>query len=407
MITFTEWVLNQAKNKGIQRLYFLARDAYMSFLAAKEIVAARGLNIECVYLEGSRYAWRMAEFHLQSDQDILDKICIGGVHVTLRKLLRRGGLNDEEIEEVAQELGKADELDTQLTYAQTREYREPLAASALFLDLVLRRAIDNYKIAMEYFRQEGLLEDTVYAIVDSGWVGSLQKTLEHLVNSDKQSAKTIPGFYFGLYELPQGVDEKNYYTYYFRPYLDVERKVRFSNCLFEAVLSAPEGMTCGYEMRDHRVYPVKESRKNPNYERINANLKVLEQVVREHVECIQKKIPSPYLLEFAQVEEVLSKLMGSPENEEAKVLGNYLFSDDINAESLQQVACSLNRAEVKNTYMAKRFLLMKGYIPGKLKDSAWLEGSIVAEGSNIKGDLWHCRWYKRAIYLRKRIKGFM
>ena len=117
LITFTKWVLKEAQAKGINRLYFLARDAYMSFITAQKLVEINGLNIECSYLEGSRFAWRMAEYHMLSNEEILDKICLGGVHVTLRKILSRGGLLPEEIEKIANEKGYADVLDMTLSYS--------------------------------------------------------------------------------------------------------------------------------------------------------------------------------------------------------------------------------------------------------------------------------------------------
>ena len=49
-----------------------------------------------------------------------------------------------------------------------------------------------------------------------------------------------------LYEIPEGEGRENYHSFYFTPWGEIKRKVHFSNSLFEAVFSAPEGMTLSY-----------------------------------------------------------------------------------------------------------------------------------------------------------------
>ena len=104
LICFVEWVLQEAKKKGIKRLYFLARDGYQMYLAAEQLCKSREYDIECRYLYGSRYAWRMPQFALVGE-DCLDMICFGGIDVTFEKVMHRGGLTDEEAIIVAKELG--------------------------------------------------------------------------------------------------------------------------------------------------------------------------------------------------------------------------------------------------------------------------------------------------------------
>lgn len=365
----------------------------MSYLTAKKLVAEQKLPIECRYLEGSRIAWRLAEYHLLSDEEILDKICIGGVHVTLRKLMLRGGLTEKEIEECVIDLGISEKLDIQMNYSETRNYREVLKTSSFFLKYVREHSVKAYDVTYEYLKQEGLLDDTSFAIVDSGWVGSMQQTLGHLID------KNVEGYYFGLYELPAGVDGALYHSFYFEPYKNIERKSRFNNCVFEAVFSSPEGMTCGYRKDGGRFYAVKESEKNENAESIEQNVKLLKVLLKDKVyrkENVKKG--------EKEVLKQLSDFMSLPSREEAEYIGSYRFSDDVNQESTQELAIEMDRSEINNTHILRRAMLMTGMLSGTLKDSAWLEGSIVRNGNHVNYHLWHCRWYKRLIYLRKRMK---
>lgn len=372
----------------------------MSCEIAKKIVQQEKLSIECRYLEGSRYAWRMAEFSLPESNPI-EKICVGGVHVTLRKILKRGGLSDAEAVDVATLLKMDGELDEQLTYADTVALKSKLDACNELKRFIRKHAENAYTNTVNYLIQEGLTDGVPFGIVDSGWVGSLQQTLGRLVASVTGAGmeNIIQGFYFGLYELPVGVEERAYHTFYFSPYRDIERKVRFSNCLFEAVCSAADGMTVGYRWDGKKTIAVYESETNPNREHILENNSLLEQLLAT-VDRVEE-----FALSREEAVKRLERLMSSPTKEEAACYGSYLFSDDVSASSLQKVAADLDEDEVRNLHILRRLLIMKGILKKNLKDSAWPEGSVVNSGRHIRYHLWQIRWYKRMVYIRKRMKS--
>ena len=224
-VSFTSWVLREALASNIHKLYFLARDARMSYVIAAKLVEQEKLPITCKYLEGSRFAWRMADFYLP-DSDPIGKICVGGVRVTLRRILKRGGLTDAEAGQIAALLQLETSLDEPLSYADTVAMKPKLAACGQLLSMIRQHAGESYEATLDYFRQEGLLEKQPFGIVDSGWVGSLQQTLGRLLTaaSGEEPGDRLHGFYFGLYELPHGVNKSLYHTFYFRPYRDIEKR---------------------------------------------------------------------------------------------------------------------------------------------------------------------------------------
>ena len=401
LVHFTEWVLCEAEKQNISRLYFLARDGYQYYVLADAICKARKLPIECRYLEGSRFAWRLPEYHIL-EKDAIEKICIGGIHVTLEKILRRAGLEAQEIIEVAEELQLQDSLEKELSYADTVGLQPVLKESEKLLTFMKLHSREAYALTAEYFKQEGLFENVNYALVDSGWTGSLQQTLTNLLNRyDKKGRKGIKGFYFGLYELPKRAEERFYQAFYFKPWKNLRRKATFSNCLFEAIYTAPAGMTCGYYRReDGRIEAVKETTDNPNLSRINDNLQVLERFAGIYADTVQK---GHY--DVKQVQKLLTELMYRPDRSEAECLGSYLFSDDVWSSSLQKVAADLTEEEIANQQVINKFLIMTGRKQGLLKNSAWIEGSIAKCDCNIAKYRWHAYVYKWLIYVRKKLKG--
>lgn len=391
LTSFTNWVLHEAEVSGIKRIYFLARDAYYPYLIAKHIKKTTGTSLDIRYLEGSRYAWRMAEFGLPDSDPRrpIDKICIGGVKVTLRSILKRGGLTEEEILDVAETLGKTSELERPLCYEDTVRYKEQLKKCEKLLAYIRMHGEQAYETTLGYLRQEGVCDDIPTAICDSGWVGSLQETLTNL------TGRKLSGYYFGLYELPKGVDVASYHTYYFRPYLDINRKAGFSNCLFECVCSSEKGMTLGYQ-RDSIYKPVYETKENQNAKVLREQEALLVDALK-HYGFLPKLSPK-------EVEKLINRFMSMPTREESELYGKRLFSDDVVNNSFQTLAETLTEEEQKNLKPFRRLLVMKGLREGKLKDSAWPEGSVLISTEKPAKGLKDIRNYKKWVYLRKSMK---
>ena len=405
LLDFVEWVLEEAQKQGIKRLYFLARDGYQMYLAAQQLCETRGLAVECRYLYGSRYAWRMPQFALIGEA-CLEKLCLGGIDVTFEKVMRRGGLTAEEAATVAKELGFEKDYRRILSYSEVQQLKKPLAESKYFLSYVYEHSENAYETTIRYLRQEGLFENIPYALVDSGWSGSMQQTLAELLQHTG-NRKQIVGFYFGLYELPSGVNRENYHTFYFGPDYGMKQKVYFSNCLFEAVFSAPHGMTVGYEAYDDgaetpKYRPVFYNKHNLNQSRMEQEEVWLKESLENYTDadrtCCSKKERAEHTYSL------LKRFMGSPTAEEAGCYGNLLFSDDVTEEQVQCVAAELRKEDIRNQYVWNRIAIMLGLKKQVLKDSAWIEGSVVMAKGCYLWQMANVRCYKYLIYFRKWLK---
>jgi len=266
LFLYVLWVLADALWNGKRRLYFLARDGYMMYTAAKYICEQWQLPLECRYLHCSRYSLRSGEYRLLGEKG-LDYVCLGGMRVTLERMLLRGGLTEQEAAQAGKAMGWEHRMHELLTYEQVKSLRPFLKDNAFFMERMRRHAKEAYPSVIGYLGQEGLMDKVPYALVDSGWTGSMQKSLQHLLDSMGYQGK-VQGYYFGMYEHPDGVEPAACHCWYFGPGTGLRRKANFSNSLFECIYSSPEGMTEGYEKRGEVYCPVLEKHRNPNREKI-------------------------------------------------------------------------------------------------------------------------------------------
>lgn len=391
LIEFVIWVIEQAEREGIKRLYFLSRDGYQMFLAAKDLCGKMNIDIEIRYLNVSRYSMRVPEYAMLGEK-CLDRIFIGGIDVTFRRIMKRAALTDEEINDVAKECGMDNELDRMLNYQEIMALKSRFADNGKLLDYIQRHSEKAYPNAIGYLKQEGLLDDIKYGLVDSGWVGTLQQTIRHLTRKDR-----IDGFYFGLYETPRGENPDMYHAFYFNPKTGLDRKAYFSNCLFEAVFTSPEGMTVGYDKEDDRYIPQTDMEQNPNKETIQRNISQLLSYLKK-IDNYDRQSNIQF------VEKILKPLMAHPTKLEVEEFGNLLFSDDVLEGNLKKVAAELNHEEIVNQRFIPKMMIMLGVSEKEIHESAWIEGSIVRLGENVDKSLRSAERYKKFVYIRKRIQ---
>ena len=417
LCAYVGWILKEAAKAGVRRLYFLARDAYFMYETAKTLCGAFDLSVECRYLSCSRYSVRIPMYHLDIDE-ALGYICRGGIDVTMGKILNRTGLSEEEKEIVLADLNKSGaavyEKDDPVPYAELENIKKALKGSASFIEYLTENSKKAMPLLEGYLVQEGLLDDVPMAFADSGWVGSMQKILNRAVDHIREkhpeksaAAKPIEGYYWGLYELPEKIDPENYHCYYFSPGYNMRRKVYFSNCLFEAVFSAPHGMTMGYKEENGRYIPV--------YGDISKARKAFMLESKERfgnfTGCFVSKVnkrPGGYYTEDPALKQdqktvyrLLRCFMGEPCRQEAEIFGRLHFSDDVLDYHNQELAAALSEEELAANHAFNKILSMFGIKKGFLKESAWYEASAVLGGRRVKRHLRGYAGYKRLLYLRK------
>lgn len=402
LMEYVKWVLQNAKKAGKRRLYFLARDGYPMYLLARFLCKEWKLDIECRYLEVSRYALRVPEYHLLG-KSCLSRICIGGIDVTFEKIMKRAALTEKEAAEIARLTGYEERCGQILNYQEIQQLKKKLHRQELFFNYVYQHSRQAYPAAIGYLEQEGLLEEVSYGIVDSGWTGTLQQSLKNLLNTRKEGV-SIEGWYFGLYEIPAGEKKENYHAYYFTPVTGIRRKVYFSNSLFETIFSAPSGMTIGYGLSGESYVPCRAGRTNLNQEKMERYIELLREYVEEYrkifFEAGEKECPG----NVRMAERLLKNFMGKPTLVEAEAFGENFFSDDMLEQEVKKAAADLSKEEICRQHFFRKLLIMTGLRKEKIRESAWIEGSIVKNGQGVKKNLRHAHFYKYILYIRKRIR---
>ncbi|WP_026665243.1 hypothetical protein [Butyrivibrio sp. FC2001] len=406
---FAEWVLESARKDGIKTLYFLSRDAWPVYRAAMKIADSKATkNAEYPtlrYLRVSRYALRVPEMAVDRD-DFLNMMFLSGIDVTMRKILSRGALDEKEMFEFTRIIGYADDLDNIIARPQILNWKEKAEKHKEELwEIVKKKAEERLPNVISYFEQEGMFSGEKIAVVDSGWVGTTQRSLLRLLNSVKPGTE-LNGYYFGLYEIPKDMKQENYHAFYFEPKGSIKRKVYFSNCLFEAVSSEAAGMTLEYRKENYLdrgdvIVPV-----TADYGSLNQN----------YLDTMQ-----PYLELFAKVyseecisdngvgitEEILSRLMARPDELEASNYGSLKFCDDVLEGDAQDIAAQLDYSDICNLRLLHKTVIWAmsklGIKAPAIHESGWIYGSIVRCGKNIGFSLFCARIYNYLMYIRKSI----
>lgn len=397
LISFVDWVVKDSYIRGKNRLYFLSRDGYQMYLIAQRIVKLRKIPIACKYLHVSRYSMRMPGYHINIDM-ALDNICVGGIDITCRKILKRGGLTDVDCSKILGSVALPYGEDDILNYRQIQNVKAVLRDCTKFRELVYKYSLDAYNTSIEYLNQEGLFSDDKYSIVDSGWVGTLQCSIDLLIRSVKPDI-FVDGYYFGMYEIPCGVSKDRFHTYYFGACDGLNRKSAFSNSLFETIVSSREGTTIGYMEECGEIVPIFSELTNPNDEQLASNIQALIKLLNginhlDELEITSKK----------EIELLLNTFMGTPTELEIKAYGDDRFSDDVLDGCFKKVAAELSCEQIKDQWFISKLLIILGLKHRVVYESAWIEGSAVRCGVNVKSNLAHIRFYKKLIYARKQMK---
>lgn len=87
-VSFAAWVLREAVGRKIDRVYFLARDGWQFYQAARALQKSWKLPVELRYLYCSRYSLRIPCYCLMGEE-ALGYICLRGMEVSFADMMAR------------------------------------------------------------------------------------------------------------------------------------------------------------------------------------------------------------------------------------------------------------------------------------------------------------------------------
>lgn len=382
-------VIEEARDRGIKRLYFLARDGYSMERAAKAVCRSRGYDIDIRYLYCSRFSLRMAAYRFKDDS-AYDRLFYEAYRLSAYNLLSRADFDDEGRRAVYDDIGYDDDNERQpMSRENFHILCEKIKKSAAFDEILTKRSDASYNSLIGYLKQEGLFDEKHIGIVDLGWTGSMQYTMKRILESADCFSK-ITGFYFGLLEKPPVCEGNEYFAWLFDAYSNASFKAAFSHNLMECICTAPHGMTVGYELCDDKYVPVMKECENDISitQRQSDIIASFAEYGADHV-CSEgdKKLAA----------KLLKELMFRPERDEAECMGIYSFCDDVGEQYHHSIAANSTEKILRNNLLMAR--LMKKTVQDE--QLYWFYGSLVMSDVKLKA------LYRADYYLYQLLRYFI
>lgn len=370
LFCYVDYVIVNAEKQGIKKIYFLARDGYILKAVADVMIKSRKLKIETCYLYVSRYALRNAlYFKCDTVQDFENAGFFGRCAVqSAENTLKRAGLEEGQRVEVYRKIGFDGDEKRAMNDAEYNAFCKLLKSdNELFTD-IKNNSREKYENIIGYFEQSGLFENKKIALVDSGWLGSVQRTLTELI-MDKTDIGRITGYYFGLYR-----KKSDSYRSFLFDISDAYRYVpTFCNNLFECFCSAPHGMTIGYNKTENGIQPVTAE---VNGYIADAAATQTDTAVRFTAYACESNIniSEKQLKQLAA--KLIKALMYKPDKKEAEIYGAFPFCDDATEISVQPLACDCGKSISNILFWSRVLRKRKGQSIYPDKGMFWLYGSI-------------------------------
>jgi len=417
LVSFIWWVLTNAIKNGRKRLYFLARDGYIMYKVAMQFCDRFDLGIKCRYLHGSRFAWRNAVYHLIGEEKY-KYIFSGGYQLTPRIILKRVKAGREQRHRIYNDINQdihieSDRYDLSnenqvLNSKSMKIFAERLKKSRIFSEYLDYTSSNQFRDTSLYLNQEGVFDGNDVVLVDSGWTGSVQRTLRQIAEYNDKSLN-ITGYYFGLYAHPDDFRDGRYEAWYFNPKSPISIMTSFNNNVFECMCSSPFNMTIGYEFTEDL------GKYSPVYNRSNDNNSDKTKQLNYYIETYTYDFLNNRDINFEDYNgiyleksrAVLQRFMINPTKNEAEAFGQFKFCDDASDSYENNLACLVDKKYLKNYIIVNRLLYKvskKKYNKAATANLFWLHGSLAL--SEIKNQKRYRFNYKLWEWLRLFIKKY-
>lgn len=177
---YVKWLLEDSMKRGIQRLYFIARDGYILKELAEALVKKNGLDIEINYIYGSRKAWRipdsenlekeLLEIYARSYQDRIHNVS------DLADFLQ---IPAEEVRKYVPE--RLCDARKHWGVSNVDRILEYLLHIPEFIQLLKKTYIRKKQLLVSYLQQELDMRDEHFAFVDLAGSGYTQECLTRVM----------------------------------------------------------------------------------------------------------------------------------------------------------------------------------------------------------------------------------
>lgn len=266
-LPYVMFILQKAKESGIKKLYFLSRDSYILQQAA-EALHKDYLDVELHYLFVSRYSLFLPSIYTLSREELYENKGIFPFYrynVKVADILKNLRINKEDFGEA---------FTRQITFSQISTPEEEdlffqVLQSPEIKDKILRKACEERKILLDYFEQEGMLDNEKQALVDVGWIGTSRLMINRIL--EKERLQQSFTFYLGCASDCLPARYGRYYSFYG----DNLYKPSIVALLEQYYSASPYASTKGYhyDINGKVAVDFKERKFMPSQEVVESNVK--------------------------------------------------------------------------------------------------------------------------------------
>lgn len=249
---YINWLHEQFKKDGIEKVFFLARDGQLMQRVYKELYD----DLHCEYMYASRRALIVPTLWMDADLSNMQSMITFPMYLTIKSLLKRTGLDYHLVENEILKAGfNCQKLYSSKLLLKNEAFNELYKNS--IKPLVVQNSRKQYELLLIYLKQ--LKFEGNVAIVDIGWFGRMQLALSRIIR-DGQVPANIYGYYLGLKPESQLLSQMSAKGYLFDRNKNIENaeKEAAFNPVVENFFTANHGTTLGYQDKDGRVVPILE-----------------------------------------------------------------------------------------------------------------------------------------------------
>ncbi len=247
---YVNWLREQFRLDGIEKVFFLSRDGQLMQKAYEKLTDI----LPSTYMYASRKALIIPSLWMTSSISEIREAIFWGRRGTIRDFLKKIGLNPTEFEKDFAIAGFSLVDDCEYSDLwQNPDFIEVFEKKLKQKMIVNSRQM--YDLLLRYLKQINFSGKV--AVVDIGWYGHMQNALEKVIKAANISAE-IHGYYLGLRPESPLLDHMEAKGYLF----DKDKYDNFSmmevpfNSIVEMLFTANHGTTKGYKEENGNIEPI-------------------------------------------------------------------------------------------------------------------------------------------------------
>lgn len=324
---FVAWLLNDAREAGLDRLYFMSRDGEILQRIAEQLAGDIPAP-ELRYLHGSRQPWLLAATTTMTSDELA---WIFNDSTTLRDLLGKLALDPSDVLPALRVQGlDRVAMGSELSPDEMEHFWRVLEQPDI-TGLILQQAAETREISLAYFAQEGLTDGSKWGLVDVGWKLQSQWALRRMLSTiGRHSA--VNGYYLAVARKRRRMANTGPYRALYLPEEHEEAQIlhRHAVLIEEVFLPASHGPVLGYQDEGGIITPVMRS--HDPYPDLQAYRLAVEQVLLTYAAeaAAAGILDSPGSLDALgrSTLRVVKRFLTDPTHDEAQAVAWMTASDD-------------------------------------------------------------------------------